>query len=104
MPRELPPSPASGFLVANLSIQPAEAHPNEKVTITVSVANTRDTSGIYSLVLMVNGVKEAGKQATVDAGGSQHVSFSVAREDAGSYTVFINGLTGSFALVKSQGG
>lgn len=94
-----PPSSASGFLVAKLSIQPAEAQPNETVTITVSVTNTHDTWGIYSLVLDINGVKEAEKQATVDADGSQDVSFSVTRREPGSYSVFINGLRGSFAVV-----
>ena len=46
-------SPSSGFLVGNLSIQPAEVQPNEIVTITVSVTNTHDTWGIYSLVLNI---------------------------------------------------
>ena len=90
--------PASGFLVANLSIQPAEAQPNEIVTITVSVGNTHDTWGIYSLVLKINGVREAEKQATVDAGSIQDVSFSLTREEPGSYAVFINGLSGSFTV------
>ena len=92
-------SPASGFLVGNLSIQPAEVEPNEVVTITVSVANTHDTWGIYSLVLKINGVKEAEKQATVDAGSIQDVSFSVTRENLDRYTVFINGLSSSFTVV-----
>ncbi len=90
--------PASGFLVGNLSIKPAEVQPNEIATITVSVTNTHDTWGIYSLVLMINGVKEAEKQATVDAGSTEDVSFSVRRGHPGSYTVFINGLSGSFTV------
>jgi len=93
-------SPASSpFVVSDLSIQPTEVQPKEAVTITVSVANTHDTWGIYSLVLKINGVKEAEKQATVDAGSSQDVSFNVTREEPGSYTVFINGLSGSFVVV-----
>ena len=96
---EVPKVEKSGFLVKNLSIQPAEVQPNEVVTITVSVTNTHDTWGIYSLVLKINGVKEAGKQANVDAGGSQDVSFSVTREDPGRYAVFLNGLSGSFTVL-----
>jgi len=87
------------FLVTNLSIQPVEAQPNEIVTITVSVVNTHDTWGIYSLVLKINGEKEAEKQANVNAGSSQDVSFRVMREDPGNYTVFINGLSGRFTVV-----
>ena len=88
----------SPFLVKNISIQPAEIQPNEVVTITVSVTNTHDTWGICSLVLKINDVKEEEKQANVDAGGTQDVSFSVTREDLGSYAVFINGLSGSFIV------
>ena len=87
------------FLVKNLTIEPVAVQPNEVVTITVSVTNTHDTWGIYNLFLKINGVKEAEKQANVDAGGSQDVNFIVTRENPGSYAVFINGLSGSFTVV-----
>jgi len=92
------PSSASGFLVSNLSIQPTEVQPNEIVTITILLANTHDTWGVYSLVLEINGVKEAETQAELDAGSSEDVTFTVAREHPGSYAVFINGLSGSFTV------
>ena len=90
------------FVVKNLSIQPTEVQPNEAVTITVSVTNTYDTWGIYGLVLKINGVKEAEKQANIDAGGSQDVNFSVTREDPGNHAVFVNGLSGSFIVVEPR--
>ena len=99
VPTLLSTSVYSPFLVSNLSIQPAEVRPNEPVTVTVSVANTHHTWGVYSLVLKINGVKETEDQATVDAGSSQDVSFSVTRENPGRYRVFINGLSGSFHVV-----
>jgi len=90
----------SPFVVSNLSVQPQEVQPNEIVSITVSVANTHNTWGIYSLVLKVNGAREAEKQAIVDAGSTQDVSFDVTRKELGRYTVFINnGLSGSFSVV-----
>jgi len=85
--------------VSNLSIQPAEAEPEEAVTITVSVANTGGTEGSYTVVLDINGVKEAEKSITVAAGGSESVSFSVTREEVGSYTVAVDGLSSSFTVV-----
>ena len=93
-------APLSGFVVSNLSIKPARPQPNEVVTITVSVANTHDTWGIYSLVLKINGVKEAEEQATVNAGSSQDFSFGVVGQEPGTYAVFINGLSGSFTVGK----
>lgn len=92
----------SPFLVKNLAIEPAQARPDEVVTITVSVTNTHDTWGIYSLVLKINGVKEAENQANVDAGGTRDVSFRVTRKDPGRYAVFINGLSGSFSVVAKR--
>jgi len=100
--RDLLSRPAqSPFVLSNLSIQPAKARPNEPVTVTVSVANTYHTWGIYSLVLQINGIREAEAQANVDAGGSQDVSFTVVRSEPGRYSVFINGLRGSFMVIAS---
>jgi hypothetical protein len=86
------------FSASGLSIQPQEAQPNEAVTISVSVANTGDAEGVYSVVLKINGVKETEKSVTLAAGASQNVSFSVTRGEAASYPVDVNGLTGSFTV------
>jgi hypothetical protein len=50
-------------------------------------------------VLKINGVKEAESQANVDARSIEDVSFNVAREEPGRYSVFINGLSGSFTVL-----
>jgi len=89
----------SPFIVSDLSIQPEVVQPNETVTITVSVTNRHNTWGIYSLVLQIDGVREAEGQANVDAGGTENVSFTVKREKPGRYRVFVNGLRGSFKVV-----
>ena len=91
------PAPAV-FSVSNLTVQPAEVEPNETVTIIVSVANTGGTEGSYSVVLKINGVKEEEKSVTVAAGSSEDVSFSVTREEAASYNVVVDGLSGSFTI------
>jgi len=96
----LPPPPApAAFSVSNLSVQPLEVESQETVTITVSVANTGGTEGSYTAVLKINGVKEAEKSVTITAGGSEIVTFSVTREEAGSYSVTVNGLSASFTIV-----
>ncbi len=91
--------PASGFVVANLSIKPEKVRPNEVVTITVSVTNTHDTWGLYSLVLWIDDVKEDEGQVMVGAGNTETITFCVTRQKPGKYTVFINGLSGSFTVV-----
>lgn len=95
-----PPPRISGFLVENLSILPEEVRPKELVIITVSVANTHQTWGIYNLVLKINGEQEAERQVFIDADNSQDASFYVIRETPGRYTVFVNGLSGRFTVLR----
>ena len=93
------PEPAA-FSVSYLSVRPRlEVQPDEMVTITVFVTNTGGESGSYTAVLKIDGVKEAEQTITVAAGESQDVSFSVAREQADSYSVTVDGLSGSFSVV-----
>ena len=92
------PLPAA-FSLSDLSIQPAEVQPKEPVTITATVANTGGTEGSYSVVLKINGAKKAEKSVNIAAGGSQNVTFSVTKEEPGSYSVAIDGLSGSFTVV-----
>jgi hypothetical protein len=65
------------------------------------MANTGNLNGSYTVVLNINGVKEVEQSVTVAAGSSQTVSFSVAREKAGSYSVTIGGLNGSFTVAPA---
>ncbi len=96
-----PPLPApAAFVTTDLSITPAEVEPNEAVTISVSVANTGDIEGSYTVVLMINDVTEAEESVTIAAGASQSVSFSVTKEDAGIYSVTIDDLSGTFVVTE----
>jgi len=96
--RAAPPAPAA-FSVTNLSVKPLEVELKEVVTISLSVANTGGTEGSYTVVLKINGVKEADKSIFIAAGKSKSVSFSVAKEKAGSYSVVVDGLSASFTVV-----
>ena len=88
----------AAFSASNLSIQPSEVQPKEAVTITLSVANTGGTEGSYAVVLKINDVAEATKEVTVDAGASKEVTFTTSKDVAGSYSVAVNGLSGSFTV------
>ncbi|GAH84743.1 unnamed protein product, partial [marine sediment metagenome] len=97
-PVVVPPEPAA-FSVSYLSFSRLEVEPGETVTITVLVANTGGKSGSYSVILKINGVKETDRTVTVAAGESQDVSFTLSREEADSYAVTVDGLSGSFTVV-----
>jgi len=103
VPVVVPPAPAA-FSVSSVSVLPTEVEPGETVTIAVSISNTGGKSGSYTVVLKIDGVKEAEKTVTVAAGKSKDVSFSVTREETGSYTVAVDGLSGSFTVVAPPEG
>jgi len=88
----------TGFTISGLSITPSEVEADETVTVVVIVTNNDDSRNSYTVILKINGVEEATKQATVDADVSQRVRFSVARNTAGTYEVDVSELTGSFVV------
>jgi hypothetical protein len=92
-----PPAPAS-FECSLLSISPTEVDIGETVNVTILVANTGGQSGSYQVVLRINGMAAADREVALDAGTSEQVSFSTARDTAGTYSVNVNGLTGAFVV------
>lgn len=94
-----PPLAPAAFALSNLTVHPAQVEPGETVTVAVHVANTGGKSGSYTVVLKIEGVKEAEERVTVAAGSSQTVTFSVTREEADTYAVTLDGLSGSFTVV-----
>lgn len=86
------------FAASKLSISPSEVYIGETVAITVLVTNTGDGAGSYKVVLKINGVVEATKDITLNAGASGEVAFTAVKDVAGSYSVAVNGLTGIFVV------
>lgn len=54
--------------------------------------------GSYTVLLEIDGAKEAERKITVEAGSSELVSFSVSRQEAGNYTVTVDRLEGVFTV------
>ena len=48
--------------------------------------------------LIINGVTEATRDASLAASETKTINFTVAKNDAGAYTVEINGLKGTFTV------
>ncbi|MDD4985387.1 MAG: CARDB domain-containing protein [Dehalococcoidales bacterium] len=84
-----------------LEISPPTVSSGERVTITVSVANDGGMEGNCTVALSINGVKEEINIVTVGPGKSQTVSFSVLKNEPGSYSVNIGELSGNFTIEKS---
>jgi len=94
---EITPLPAA-FQISPLSISPTEIGTGETVNISILVANTGGQSGSYKLTLKINGVMEAEREVTIDSGASEQVSFTTSKADAGTYSVDVNGVTGTFEV------
>ena len=91
-------APAAVFSASDLSISPSEVNIGETVTISVLVANTGNAAGDYEVTLKINDVAEAEKDVTVAAGASEKVTFTRAKDEAGSYSVVVDELSGSFTV------
>jgi hypothetical protein len=89
---------AAAFATSKLSISPSEVYIGETVAITVLVTNTGDGAGSYKVTLKINGVVEATEDITLNAGASGEVTFTTAKNVAGSYSVGVDGLSGSFTV------
>ena len=92
-----PPAPAT-FTTSALTISPAEVNVEETVTISTTVTNTGDVTGTYQVTLKIDGVAVQVKQVTLDKGTSLDVIFKTAANAAGTYTVDVDGLRGTFIV------
>ncbi len=82
----------------NLSVSPAEVDIGQSVTISVAVANTGDAEGTYEVILKIDGAVVDTEEVTLGGGASQTVTFTVARDTAGSFSASVDGLTGKFVV------
>jgi len=97
------PVPAAGpapavFAVSNLLIDPDKARPAETVQISAVVTNLGASVGSKTVILRIDGTEEDKREITVDAGKSETVTFTIAREAAGSYEVDVSGEVGQFVV------
>jgi len=87
------------FETSNLTINPAQAQPNEAIIASVSVANTGGTTGDYSLEIRVDGIASGRKEVTLAPAASQAVSFTIAADTVGKHRAQVAGLTTEFEVM-----
>ena len=90
----------ANFTVTNLSISPDDVEPGRTVTISAAITNSGGSPGSYTAILRINGSEVETKSVVLNAGESQVVSFTVAKESTGTYTVEVNGLEGTFTVAE----
>lgn len=90
--------PVANFKCSALTISPDKVGTGETVNVSISVSNVGGAAGSCKLTLKVDGVFEATKEVTADAGATKEVSFSIVKDTAGTYIVDVNSITGSFVV------
>lgn len=90
--------PPAIFECSALSISPSQVNIGEIISISILVANTGGEPGWCMVTLKINGKTEATKYVTLAAGTSKPVSFTTIKNTAGTYSVAVSGLIGSFTV------
>lgn len=99
-PPEVPPG-VSDIRVENLTIEPTEVYVGQSVEIGVVARNYGGASGSKVITCDVNG-KVSKQTVSLGAGASQAVTFIATPQEAKTYQVSVNGLTGSFKAVPGD--
>lgn len=86
--------PGAAFKVSDLVISPAEVNLGQPVTISCLVTNIGSEAGDYTVTL--GGDFMAQQSVTLEPGESKTMSFEVTPDRAKTYSVSVDGLSGSF--------
>jgi len=90
--------PAAEFRVSDLVISPQEVNPGQPVTISCLVTNAGTEAGNYTVKM--GGDFMAEQSVTLEPGESKTISFEVTPTVAKSYSVSVDGLSGSFTAIE----
>ena len=88
----------AAFTVTDLAIVPSKTVIGGRVTISALVNNAGSLSGSYEVTLKINDAVVATEEVTLPGHASQKVTFTTAKDVAGTYTVDVNGLAGTFTV------
>ncbi len=97
-PPPVTPMASAAFTLSSLSISPPEVSAGEAVTISVFLVNAGEADGSYTAALKINGVVAETREASLVGGTSETVAFTTSQGEAGTYSIEVNGLPGSFTV------
>ena len=85
--------------VRSASISASQVAPGAPVTVTADVVNTGTVNGSTSIKVYVNGELENSQGVSVNSGSSTPVTFTISRNEPGTYSVYVGGASaGSFTV------
>ena len=86
----------ANIILSDLSIYPKTVQVGNEVTVSCVAENTGDEAGDKTITCKVGGEVMAEQTISLEPGESQVVSFQVTPEEAKTYQVAVDGLSGSF--------
>lgn len=89
------------FQQGNLSVSPNEVAVGDTASVSIDVTNTGKAPGTYPVVLKVDAVESSRQEVTIAPGETKSISFSVAGQKPGVINIDINGLTGTFNVLRA---
>ena len=97
---EAPPAPpgVADIRVENLTIEPVEVYVGDQVTISVVAKNYGTASGSKVITCNVNG-QVSSQSVELSPNQSRWVTFTATPQEARTYQVLVNGLTGTFKAI-----
>ncbi len=85
--------------VESAAISTSKVSPGEKVNITATLINKGNHDGSSKITLYINGLEEQSKGVNLASGQTIPTSFTVMRDEPGTYDVYVNSVAaGSFTV------
>lgn len=98
---EVPEGPGSDIRVEELSISPAQANVGDTVVITATAKNYGTGTGTKTITCTANG-NTTEQTVTLEPGTDQVVTFEVVPSKEGTFSVTLDGLSGSFSVLSRK--
>jgi len=95
---------SAAFTVRNLVISPVEVETGKPVKIAVDIMNTGETKDVYTVMLWIDGAEVETIAVTVAPEATETVSFTIIKDEIRTYSVDVDGQTGSFTVTEQKPG
>ncbi len=88
------------FEMTHLNVDPSSVEAGESVIISIDLSNTGSKSGAHTVVLEIDGDVEGEQTVTLNPDETRTVSFQVSAPQLGSFSVEVDGLSGSYTVTE----
>ncbi len=92
------PGSMAEISISDLVINPVEASTGQAITISMTVKESANVSGIYEGTLKINGVVAEKKKKTIGPLAVTDLAFTITKNEPGTYEVDLDGLKGTFTV------